>query len=165
MPLRVLGMVLGLLLPAHAHARESNAVPANGLVRLAPGYSHISDPEPPGQPRHYAIEAPTDSVALSIQQLGLDYVVEIAFPDGSETRYDSPNGRGFTETILLPPVASGTIFVSIDSEEFTGTSGQHAVTVTTLSSATALERAALNATTEAGHRFAYATPESRTMAL
>src|SRR5689334_8124321 len=115
-----------------------------------------------GESHSYGIEAgPGDRLLVTVEQRGIDVVLELLRPDGSTLiAVDSPTDSEGPESILLPPEVSGPLEVRVLSPNRGVAPGVYAIRMEQL----ALERERLEAerlTTEAAARNREGTAESR----
>lgn len=73
---------------------------------------------------------------ITVEQRGLDLIVDVAAPDGTTRSYDSPLRRDDRELALIEHAAAGPYVVTVRSNEYTGAVGGHAIRLTDLTSGT-----------------------------
>ncbi|MBW8878636.1 MAG: CHAT domain-containing protein [Acidobacteria bacterium] len=104
---------------------------------------------------------------LTVEQRGIDVVVEVSAPDGKRlAAVDSPLDRQGPETVLVEPAVAGLYRVEVRAQEKAAPSGRYEIRVDDLSPATDPHRlAAERALTRAGERYLAGTAEARRQAI
>ena len=85
------------------------------------------------EPVTYLFEAQAGATYLiEVDQLGLDFIVTVEFPDGTKQSYNSPLKRDEREFVLLEKTKPGAHQITLFSEELTNASGDHRLRVSPL---------------------------------
>lgn len=95
---------------------------------------------PAGHASHYVFRASGQQTYLvQVEQVGLDFVIELGGPEGTESTYDSPLARDEGEVILIENAAAGDYRINLVSTELTAAEGRHAIRVVAIPAGTSPE--------------------------